>query len=517
MGMGGHVIDQVTSSNQFPFFIRINRSKADELEVEKLVQDVTSLEAVERLGQLRSSEAVPQLIERYRGATDCERVKIGEALAKIGDGRAAEIIFEKPAPHCREFEVASIDGNPPVNIKEWIRALDDEAQFGCINQVSEAMNNRTSNATRDEQYETARKLNVALSCLHRPLIPANAQLIEKLFQDRIGQIAKQEPGKEKQFQEQMLAEAMVAASNGDPKMTAELLKRIEDLELPELYLRVIELLAPKLSSTSEYRQAIYEHFSKWRGVDRLPEPLAGYANTILKRMAYEFMERPSFITKPVWSSKEFGREYVFDDSQQFWSIENGKPELWGTFCRNLPQLRLLDADTLCVVTESAAIQVVSPGRKIRSLTASQLFADLDSAEIRRGAIRVASVGKNLVVSSQSTFVFVVPIFEEIAPWRVPDPQIIQSYPADAFDKDNPFGVDPEAVRKPIRRGKETPKSGVPNVWKQGARILIENRGEIEFAIQCVDVNDRKVLWEKQRTEIDVRKMVQDEGWQPASR
>lgn len=516
-GLGAGSFTQGDAGDAFPFFVRINRSNEDEQEVDNLLKEIKSPERIERLGQLRSRNAVVRLIDHYRGATDCDRVKIGEALARIGDGRAAEVLFEKPEPHCRDVD-QGFEPAPPKNISEWISELDDEAQIACIDQVAEATSLSPS-LSEAERQAGARKLKAALNCLHRPLIPKYAQLIEKLFQNRIGQIAKQELGKERSFQEYLLAEAMVAASNDDPDSIKELLKRIEELDLPELYFRVIAELDQRVHAlhySSASRLTIYEHFTKWRGVEQLSQEQAANAASVLNRMARESFDLPLAIAKPVWSTKEFDREYILDDHQQFWSVEHGMATLWGTFCRQLPQLHLVDADTLCVVADSGAIQVVQRGRKVKSWTALQLFAGLDAAKMRMGQ-RVGSVGDSLVVSTQSTFVFVAPISEKGEPWRVPDPQLLKPLPADAFDDDNPFRVDPEVASKPIQRNKQTPMSGVPNVWKLGSKILIENRGEIDFAIQCVDVKERKVLWEKQKSETNLRKMIEDEGWKPLTR
>ena len=112
------------------------------------------------------------------------------------------------------------------------------------------------------------------------------------------------------------------------------------------------------------------------------------------------------------------------------------------------------------------------------------------------------------MSTYGSLVLILPLSENGAPWFVGVPAIRETLAPDAYDEENPFQQ--QADNTPTLN--QRVEGGYNQVWSKGDTILVQNRGRYSYAIQCVNLITRKVVWEKQRTELDLPKLIETEGW-----
>ena len=480
----------------FPFFIRINRSQKDEQAIPALISQLPNVAAARELGELRSREAVPKLIEYFRNSAECEHGGVGISLGIIGDGRAAEAFLDLPSIHCQDS-----DGNTG----DWINELDSSAQVALSQRLNEisAFTKSWDSMNNWERSNGLLCYSLALAYSDRPLTVNQTEVTELL----IDKVALHYTVDVSAFQ---IVDLMTAYARGDPLILQRMLKKIEIS--PILYLHAVQGVTFHHRFENELsmdcRIAVRDALVDLVSSANLNSELQDFATRLLKRVEIDI--RVSVESSNFPSVARFGRQYYMDNRRGLWCKDKASSNLWCTFCRPIASWSVVDADIICVAMSDGSIQVVRGGKSIKSWDSTDLWKSFDERSLKvllRGP-RIGKANSELVVSTYGSLVMILPLSENGAPWFVGVPAIRETLPPDAYDEENPFQQ--QADNTPTLN--QRVEGGYNQVWSKGDTILVQNRGRYSYAIQCVNLITRKVVWEKQRTELDLPKLIETEGW-----
>ncbi len=220
-----------SSLTGLPFFIRINRSQPDENEIPELLGRVDELPVVKRLGELRVREAVPSLMAHFKKAKDCEQMQVANALALIGDGRAAEAFLDFEWLTCWDSG---------ADTDTFLNALDNTSQVYCVDYLDRALE-RWNLADDDERLEPQKILpgfSTAVAMMNRPLTEQHKKTVEWILQQQLDSAKDSDAASSTQHYR--IAKLLVDYSQGDLQILAMWLTKLE--EHPEVYLGTLEAI-----------------------------------------------------------------------------------------------------------------------------------------------------------------------------------------------------------------------------------------------------------------------------------
>ena len=259
-----------TAIGHFPFYVRVNRSTAQDQEIEQLLNNPMNLKSVERLGRLRSHRAVPLLIEYFMTTKDCEQAMAGTALATIGDERAARVFLQVPELSCHDSSVSS---------QSLLRELDPATQKVCSESLIEIgtllLENWRPNLSAHDRLSSLGSIKLAFYNCERPLGESQAKIGEELI-SRLVDESRRLNGRERHYLNSVVSEFVIAyLGNESERIIWWLRAAEEDPELVLAFLREFGWPARMEQTGFEYStQCLHdlcEAITQWKAFGKLTE------------------------------------------------------------------------------------------------------------------------------------------------------------------------------------------------------------------------------------------------------